>query len=60
MNSLKFFSIDDKQFKNEIKGFNRNVVITERKDSINKNKHRNEIFKININEYKTYHAQSSN
>lgn len=55
INSLKFFSIDDKQFKNAMKGYNSNVPITERKRSSNKKSNPKEMYKLNLKEYKTYH-----
>ena len=57
INSLKFFSIDDKQFKNAMKGYNSNVPITERKRSSHKKNNPKEMYKLNLKEYKTYHNQ---
>jgi hypothetical protein len=45
-NSLKFFSIDDKQFKHSMKGFNSNIPITERKHPIINTNIKREIYKL--------------
>ena len=57
INSLKFFSIDDKHFKNVMKGYNSNIPITERKYSIIKPSNKKEKYKLNLKEYKTIQSK---
>jgi hypothetical protein len=57
-NSLKFFSIDDKQFKHSMKGFNSNIPITERKHPIINTNIKRDIYKLNLKEYKTIQSKN--